>query len=75
MNCSFCIDYVITFYIIITPIAILSKIFGKDFLDLKKQAFNDSYWNLRTDENVNIKNHEKQCDKRSIFVNEMYFTI
>ena len=34
------------FYIIITPIAILVKILGKDFLDLKNVNKN-SYWNKR----------------------------
>ena len=50
----------ITYYFIITPITTLSKIFGKDFLDLKKQAINDSYWNARPKNNNDIKNYEKQ---------------
>ncbi len=49
----------ITYYFIITPITILSKIFGKDFLDIKKQAINGSYWNARP-KNNDIKNYEKQ---------------
>ena len=37
----------ILFYLILTPIGILARIFGKDFLDLKLLKDRDSYWNKR----------------------------
>ena len=40
----------ILFYIIITPISFISKIFGKDFLNLKIEKEKKSYWNLRNEE-------------------------
>ena len=48
------------FYLIITPIGLLAKIFTKDFLDLKKQAVNDSYWNKRDSNTEKNQNYEKQ---------------
>mgnify|MGYP003330419467 CR=1 FL=1 len=35
------------FYVIITPIGLIMRAFGKDFLDIKKQALKGSYWNQR----------------------------
>ena len=49
----------ILFYIIITPISFLSKLFGKDFLNLKIEKDRNSYWNLR-DEEYNKSSTEKQ---------------
>lgn len=40
----------ILFYVIVTPIAFLAKIFGKDFLDQKLDKGKGSYWNYRTKE-------------------------
>ena len=37
----------ILFYIVVTGIALLTKIFAKDFLDLKIDRNKDSYWNKR----------------------------
>lgn len=37
----------ILFYLILTPIGIMARIFGKDFLDLKLVKDQDSYWNRR----------------------------
>lgn len=34
----------ILFFIIITPIGLLMRIFGKDFLDIKSKRKRDSYW-------------------------------
>ena len=47
------------FYIIITPISFISKIFGKDFLSLKIEKDKKSYWNLR-DEEYKQSSTEKQ---------------
>ncbi len=40
----------ILFYLIITPINFISRLFGKDFLDLKIEKEKKSYWNLRVEE-------------------------
>ena len=48
------------FYLIITPIGLLAKIFAKDFMDLKKQAVNDSYWNKRDSNTEKNQSYEKQ---------------
>jgi len=40
----------ILFYLVITPINIISRIFKKDFLDLKIDKEKKSYWNLREEE-------------------------
>ncbi len=37
----------ILFYIVITPIGIIARIFGKDFLDEKISKSKTSYWNYR----------------------------
>ena len=47
------------FYLIVTPIGVISKLFGEDFLGLEKEIFCDSYWNLRDsnmEKNQNYKN-------------------
>lgn len=47
------------FYVIITPINYISKLFGKDFLDLKIEKQKKSYWNL-IEEEYNKTSTEKQ---------------
>lgn len=49
----------ILFYIIITPISFISKLFGKDFLNLKIEKDKKSYWNLRN-EGYDKSSTEKQ---------------
>ncbi|MCF6268620.1 MAG: SxtJ family membrane protein [Melioribacteraceae bacterium] len=49
----------ILFYLIITPINFISRVFGKDFLDLKIEKEKKSYWNLR-DEKYKKSSTEKQ---------------
>ena len=48
------------FYAIITPIGLVLRIFGKDFLELKKQAVQGSYWNQRDSNLEKNQNYEKQ---------------
>ena len=48
------------FFVIITPIGIILRLFGKDFLDIKKQATEESYWNIRTNGHLEKENFEKQ---------------
>ena len=38
------------FYLVITPINFISRLFGKDFLNLKIEKEKKSYWNLREEE-------------------------
>ena len=49
----------ILFYTVITGIAILTSIIGKDFLNLKINN-KDSYWNSRNSENELNQDYEKQ---------------
>lgn len=37
----------ILFYLIVTPIGFIAKLFGKDFIDLKLEKERSSYWNIR----------------------------
>ena len=47
------------FYIIITPIGLLTKLIGEDFLALKKTE-SDSYWNYRNSAKELNQDYEKQ---------------
>ena len=49
----------ILFYLVITPINLISRLFGKDFLDLKIEKEKKSYWNIR-DEEYKQSSTEKQ---------------
>ena len=42
----------LVFYFIVSPIGIIGKIFGKEFLELKKNSVNNSYWNFK-DKDIN----------------------
>ena len=48
------------FYIIITPIGLTSRFFGKQFLQLRWDKSKGSYWNIRTNEHQQNGNYEKQ---------------
>jgi len=48
------------FYIIFTTIGLISRLFGKQFLELKWDRSQNSYWNMKTVEPFNKKNYEKQ---------------
>ena len=48
------------FYLIITPIGVTLRIFGKDFLELKRNESCDSYWNERNSKIEKSQNYEKQ---------------
>jgi len=49
----------ILFYFIITPIGIITRLFGEDFLDLKKSN-SESFWNDRDHNFEKNQNYEKQ---------------
>ena len=48
------------FYIIVTPIGLIPRFFGKQFLELRWDKSKESYWNFRTNEHLQNKNYEKQ---------------
>jgi len=49
----------LVFYLIITPIGLLTRLLGEDFLALKKTK-SDSYWNYRDSSEELNQNYEKQ---------------
>ena len=48
------------FYIIIVPIGLILRAFGKQFLELRWDKSKGSYWNYRTNEHLQNENYEKQ---------------
>ena len=48
------------FYTIFTPIGLIPRVFGKQFLELRWDKSKESYWNFRTNEHLQIGNYEKQ---------------
>ena len=48
------------FYLILTPIGLISRLFGKEFLELRMNKSKASYWNIRTNEHLKKENYEKQ---------------
>lgn len=50
----------ILFYLIITPIGLLAKLFGKDFLSRKFDKTAGSYWIIRKSSGFDKKSYEKQ---------------
>jgi len=48
------------FYIILTPIGLIPRVFGKQFLELRWDKSKESYWNFRTNEHLKKGNYEKQ---------------
>ena len=48
------------FYVIITPIGLFPRLFGKQFLELKWEHSQQSYWNIKTHGAFNKKNYERQ---------------
>lgn len=48
------------FYILMTPIGLIGRIVGKDFIDTKNNKEKSSYWNLRNREFEKNQDYEKQ---------------
>ena len=48
------------FYIIVSPIGLISRLFGKEFLELKNISFNRSYWNYKDSGRISHQDYEKQ---------------
>ncbi len=49
----------VVFYLIITPIGLITKLIGEDFLSLR-EVESDSYWNYRDSSEELNQNYEKQ---------------
>ena len=48
------------FYIVVSPIGLISRLFGKEFLELKNKSFNRSYWNYKDNGRISHQDYEKQ---------------
>ena len=48
------------FYVIVSPIGLISRLFGKRFLELKNSSINSSYWNYKNSHRISHKDLEKQ---------------
>lgn len=51
---------IILFYLIVTPIGLFAKIFRKEFLDLEFSKNANSYWVLRPENKLKLKNRDYQ---------------
>ena len=51
---------ILLFYVILTPIGLIARLFGKQFLDLKWDKSKGSYWNYRTIKQTRSRNYEEQ---------------
>ena len=50
----------IVFYIILTPISLIARLFGKNFLDINWKIKSDSYWIKKEQPNEGVERYEKQ---------------
>ena len=48
------------FYVILTPIGLIARSFGKQFLDLKWNKTDSTYWNYHSESLLKKENYEKQ---------------
>ena len=48
------------FYVIISPIGLTLRLFGKQFLELRWDKSKGSYWNYRTIKHLKMEDYEKQ---------------
>ena len=48
------------FYLIITPIGLIGRLFGKQFINLRWDKLNDSYWNIRINQEKKKKHYKNQ---------------
>lgn len=51
---------IVLFYLIVTPISLLARLFGKKFLDQKIDRTVESYWIVRESTGFNKRNYENQ---------------
>ena len=50
----------ILFFTVLTPLGFIAKLFGKDFLDLKLDKEQNSYWEIREKKEIKPIDYEKQ---------------
>ncbi len=50
----------IVFYLIMTPMGFIMRLFGKDFIDQKLDKHASTYWHERTEKIFSQKHYEKQ---------------
>lgn len=50
----------ILFYLIITPIRFIARLFGKKFLDLEFRKPQSTYWNYRPPQQLSTEDYERQ---------------
>jgi hypothetical protein len=50
----------ILFFAVFTPIGLIGRLAGKDFLDLRRDSTQDSYWNYREAAEVSKDDYERQ---------------
>lgn len=48
------------FYGVLTPIGLIMRLFGKQFLDQRLDQGKSTYWNYRTTEHADMPDYEKQ---------------
>ena len=48
------------FYVILTPLGLFPRLFGRQFLELKWKHSQQSYWNMKRQGAFNKKNYERQ---------------
>lgn len=67
MTLALVIGYIMTrvilsilFYFILTPVSVISKVFGNQFLDIKINKTKESHWNYRKVKTFNKSDYEKQ---------------
>jgi hypothetical protein len=48
------------FFLVLTPIGVISRMFGKQFLELSRDDSQDTYWVYRSADKNKLKSYEKQ---------------
>jgi len=51
---------VFVFYLVLTPISLISRLLGKKFLDIKIDKKRDSYWVPKEERKEGVERYEKQ---------------
>jgi hypothetical protein len=50
----------ILFFIILTPISLITRLFGKKYLDINRKDSKNSYWHIREKRDFEEAEYEKQ---------------
>lgn len=51
---------VILFFVILTPISLIARLFRKQFLNISMKEVKDSYWHIREKREQSVTNYERQ---------------